>query len=48
MTSSAVLRVLENLVADTVKNLNSVINMLKEACPEFYTQEIRRTTSWKM
>jgi hypothetical protein len=47
ITSSAVVHnVSENLVADTVKY--SVIDMLKEACPEFYTQEIQRTTSWRM
>jgi hypothetical protein len=49
MTSSAALHnVLENFVAETVKNLNSVINMLKEACQEFYAKEIQRTTSRKM
>jgi len=49
MTSSSVLHnVLENFVAETVKNLNSVINMLKEAHPEFYTKEMQTTTSMKM
>jgi len=48
MTSSAVHNVLENFVAETVKNLNSVRNVLKEAYPEFYTEEIQRTTSIKM
>jgi len=49
MTSSAALHnVSENFVVETVKNLNLVINMLKEARPEFYTQEIQRTTSRKI